>query len=982
MSKIIQTIIVLSLSTFLLFAQVDKNNTSKVDNNFYKISKALNKKWEKLNVKNGYNENGKVPFWKINKRWEWYWEQRVDLNSGEFPNTNSIAEFEKVKKVLHKSENYNENWINLGTSSSTGGYSGIGRINCIAFHPTDANIFWVGSPSGGIWRTTDGGSSWEILNNNESTIGVSAIAVTNNFSTSNTLFIATGDRDGGSMWSLNGGQRADNVATGVYKSTDGGTTWSATDLTFPKSNGRKIYSLIIHPTNNNILIASTNSGIYKTSNGGTTWARKYDYVVTDLEFKPDAPNIIYGARIDYSSNPSIQIVKSTDGGENWSNSANFSGARGEIAVTPADPNIVYVVACNNQGGIANVYKSINSADNFTGQINPAPAGDDGKSYFGYYSDGSGTNTGQGYYDICIAVSPTDANTVFIGGINTWKSTDGGVTWSINNMWTSYSVYNMSNAPVVHADKHCLEFNGSTTLYECNDGGIYKTTNGGTSWTDLTNGMVISQIYRLSNSQTNANYILTGLQDNGTKLRRSTNWIDVYGGDGMECIIDYSDNDVTYLSYVNGQIYRNTDGFSTNIREKITGNISNGQPDGAWVTPYIIDPTDSKTLYAGFDRVWKTSDRGDSWTEISQVLSPDPQEKIRSLAISPANTNIMLAADKHKMWKTTDGGATDWTELTTLPSSNHMITYITMHATDENIAWYTVGGYTNNQKVYETTDGGNNWTNISAGLPNLPIMCLVHYNRATSRNVLFVGTDVGVYIKDGDNDWALYNSGLPNVVVTELDIFYNNSGADKLRAATYGRGLWETDIDAALPVELTLFNASLIKENISLTWQTATEVNNYGFEIQRKSGKSEWEKIGFIKGTGNSNSPKNYEFTDFSLTNGNKFLYRLKLIDIDGQFDYSKEIEVNYLPNQFLLKQNYPNPFNPTTSISYILPEKTFVTLTIYNSLGQVVNQLINNEQDYGAYKVNFDASKLSSGVYYYTIKTNKFTETKKMMLIK
>ncbi len=300
MSKIIQTIIVLSLSTFLLFAQVDKNNTSKVDNNFYKISKALNKKWEKLNVKNGYNENGKVPFWKINKRWEWYWEQRVDLNSGEFPNTNSIAEFEKVKKVLHKSENYNENWINLGTSSSTGGYSGIGRINCIAFHPTDANIFWVGSPSGGIWRTTDGGSSWEILNNNESTIGVSAIAVTNNFSTSNTLFIATGDRDGGSMWSLNGGQRADNVATGVYKSTDGGTTWSATDLTFPKSNGRKIYSLIIHPTNNNILIASTNSGIYKTSNGGTTWARKYDYVVTDLEFKPDAPNIIYGARIDYS----------------------------------------------------------------------------------------------------------------------------------------------------------------------------------------------------------------------------------------------------------------------------------------------------------------------------------------------------------------------------------------------------------------------------------------------------------------------------------------------------------------------------------------------------------------------------------------------------------------------------------------------------------------------------------------------------------
>ncbi len=216
---------------------------------FPEIQKSFNDYWAPYNVKDGYYlENGikkKAPGWKIFKRWEWYWENRVNIETGEFPNTTSDIEYKKSLGKLKKITSLNENWINLGTSSSTGGYAGIGRINCIAFHPTDANTFWVGSPSGGLWKTTDGGNSWTILNNNETVLGVSDIAIPSDYATSNTMYIATGDRDGGSMWSLGGGQSADNVSVGVYKSTNGGTTWSATALTFTKSSGRnKIISLI------------------------------------------------------------------------------------------------------------------------------------------------------------------------------------------------------------------------------------------------------------------------------------------------------------------------------------------------------------------------------------------------------------------------------------------------------------------------------------------------------------------------------------------------------------------------------------------------------------------------------------------------------------------------------------------------------------------------------------------------------------------
>jgi hypothetical protein len=194
-------------------------------------------------------------------------------------------------------------------------------------------------------------------------------------------------------------------------------------------------------------------------------------------------------------------------------------------------------------------------------------------------------------------------------------------------------------------------------------------------------------------------------------------------------------------------------------------------------------------------------------------------------------------------------------------------------------------------------------------------------------------------------------------------------------------------NSALPVELTSFGASVIGSTIKLNWQTATELNNYGFEIERKVGSSQssvgnYEKIGFVNGNGNSNSPKSYSFVDDNVSAG-RYSYRLKQIDNDGQYEYSKTIEVDLgTPSKFELSQNYPNPFNPATTIQYIIPQTGNVKLILYNILGQEVKTLINEMKEAGTYTINFNASELNSGMYLYKIESNGFTQTRKMTLLK
>ena len=733
----------------------------------FDYQKAFNDYWKPYNVKGGYfiNEEGKkqkAPGWKQFHRWEWHMESQVDATTGAFPQNSPDEILSKWKQENNTKTAKASNWTSLGPNSSGGGYAGVGRINCIAFHPTDNNTYWIGAPAGGLWKTTNNGSSWTCLTDNNSVLGVSSIIVPSDYATSNTIYIGTGDRDAG-----------DNRSLGVLKSTDGGLTWNTTGLSYTFGQNKMVNRMHIDPTNNQTILAATSDGVYKTTNGGTTWSTQLtSYSFIDMEYKPGDFNTLYGTTTDG------KIYTSTNGGGNWSLSLNSGAERVEIAVSADEPTWAYAIVAASDNGLFGIYKSTNSGTSFTKIFDGTTSGN---NLMGWYEgEDSG---GQGWYDLSIAASPTDANTVLVGGVNTWRTTNGGTNWSLVNHW-----YGGYGAQAVHADKHNLTYRSNGDLFECNDGGVYLSTNNGasSSWVDKTNGMVISQMYRLGTSATNADETITGLQDNGSKLLSSGTWTDVKGGDGMECIIDYTDANVQYATYVRGQISRTLNHWvsDTDIEPSAAGN-------GAWVTPYIIDPTNNQTLYAGYADVWKTTNRGDSWTKISTMNSSS--YKLRSLAIAPSNTQVLYTADLYDIWKTTNGGDS-WTEITTgLPSNQ--ITYIAVKHDDPNTVWVTLGGYDSNG-IYESTNGGSTWTNITGNLPNLPVYTVVHNKLETMVTNLYVGTEVGIYLKQGTSDWQLYSTNLPNVTVDELEIYYDETTPEnsRLRAATYGRGLWESPIE--------------------------------------------------------------------------------------------------------------------------------------------------------------------------------------------
>ena len=748
------------------------NSRNNEKNTFYDYQNAFNSYWNSYDVKKGYYlENGqkkKAYGWKQFKRWEYFMEGQIDPSTGKFPEKTAkevYSDYVKSNKSSRSIIPDSANWKPKGPNSSESGYSGIGRINCVAFHPTDINTYWVGSAGGGLWVTANNGSSWTCLTDNNGVLAISDIIIPSDYATSKTIYIATGDKDG-----------LDINSIGVLKSIDGGASWNSTGLSFSLSGYWQINKLLINPTNNQELLAATNGGLYKTSDGGTNWASINTNVFKDIEYNPTNSATIYG------SNKTGSIFLSTNSGSTFTSVfANTAAARIELAVSPNQPGFVYAIASKtSDNGLQGIYKSTNSGASYTLVYSA-------KNLLGYEFDASLAG-GQGWYDLAIDASPINANTLLIGGVNSWRSLDGGTTWNIVNHWWG------DRTAAVHADKHMLKYRTNGDLFECNDGGIYLSTNGGTSWLDKTNGISISQMYKLSVSQTSSNQVLTGLQDNGTKLITSAGTRDVIGGDGMECIIDYKDTNVQYGSLYYGELYRTDNHWSSDL--PITPSAA-GQ--GAWVTPFSIDPINNQTLYAGYADLWKSMDRGINWTKISAI---NTSNKIRSIAIAPSNSQTIFIADLSKIWKTTTGG-TSWTDITgTLPAGNGSITSIVVKNNDPKTLWVTLGGY-NANRVYESIDGGTSWTDISTGLPSLPAYSIIQNQQVTSEVHLYLGTELGIYFKKGSSNWAPFNFGLPNVKIGEIEIYYNtDSKLSKLKAATYGRGLWET----------SLYNSSTIECN--------------------------------------------------------------------------------------------------------------------------------------------------------------------------
>ena len=685
--------------------------------------------------------------YKIFKRWEYHWESRVN-EDGTFPSSELLIKAAEQHNAAKKRKANVSNWESIGPFDyvDNGSWSGgQGRVNCAIEDPNNSNIIYAGAPNGGIWKSTDDGVSWTSKGDNLPWIGVSGIAV--DYNNSDIIYISTGDDDGGDARSI-----------GVWKSTDGGDSWNETDLRFTSSAARS-NDIYIDPDNSNVLWVATSYGVYKTTNGGDDWYETLDGNIKDIKIKPGDTDIIYV--VTRSS-----FYRSTDSGENFteitSGIPNNGGGRFVIDVTPANPNYVYLVSADQDEAFQGIYRSTNSGVSFT-QRSVDPANEDFQN-------------SQAFYDLGLGVSDTDPDELYRGAMNVFKSTDGGASLTRINRWNRDYEANYT-----HADIHFLRFiNGR--LYCGSDGGLYRSDDGGATFEELhRNGIATGQFYKLAGNPTNKNVLVGGLQDNGGYTLYDGDWVNFHGADGMDAAVSLTDPSSVYcFTQYGGSFYRYRNGSNSN-RADIP-------EEGGWITPIMADP--DGTFLAGATKLYRYYPSNNSWSTTSDY---DFGGNVDEIEIAESNTDVIYVIDGSDLFKSTDRAAT-WEILSGggLPSAT--LSSIEVNQDDENEIWVTRSSSSSSGKVYHSTDGGYNWTNMSSGLPIISHNIIKHIKG--SNGGLFVGNDLGVYYRDNTmSQWETFSTGLPNVEVSDIEI---NEDAGVVRVSTYGRGIWESPINHDSP----------------------------------------------------------------------------------------------------------------------------------------------------------------------------------------
>ena len=718
-------------------------------------------------------------------RWEYHWrnytnEQGYIVSSDEFWDAWRQKNQSKTNRSAAMSLPVS-NWQPIGpfTHTNTGSWSsGQGRVNIVHVDPSNPNTIYLGAPAGGIWKSIDNGTTWTPLTDELPQIGVSGIAV--DYSNSNVIYIATGDKDAG-----------DSYSVGVYKSTDGGLTWNPTG-TMGGSNPSRAGDILIHPTNNQILWCATNNGIYKTTNAGISWTQVQtgDFSQGNIRLKPSDPSTVYAV----SNN---RFYKSTNEGNSFTQintGLPANSSRLLLDVTSADANYIYILSANGSGDMQGIYRSTNGGTNWT------KTSSNETSVIGDVFESP-----QAWYDLALAVSPTNADEIYTGCLNVWKSTDGGVSVTKMNNWSSPSAPSYT-----HADIHYLGFHGNR-LFCGSDGGIYVSSNGGTNFTDLTAGVQISQFYKIAVSKQSAANMVGGLQDNGGHAYSGGQWKNYYGADGMDTAIN-PNNPNQYYGFIQfgGSMY-----ISNNAGNGTSGSVASPGVEGNWVTP--LTANSAGDLFAGYNNLFKLV--SGAW--VQQNTTPIGSGNIELISVDPSNDNTMYVANGSGLYKSTDLGVT----FTNVYSASSAITSIEVHSSDSSIVYLTTSGV--GGQVLKSTNGGTTFTNFSTGLPSIGKNIIVHQGRNTD-NPLYLGTDLGVFYRDDSmTSWQPFDINLPNVSVTDLEVNLEDA---KLVAATYGRGIWQTDIPVQIPtddVKFVSIQSPGIDINCGATITPQVEVKNTG-----------------------------------------------------------------------------------------------------------------------------------------------------------
>lgn len=704
-----------------------------------------------------------------------------------------------------------------------------GRTSDIEYNPNNPNILYAGAATGGVFKSTNGGTAWFPVFDDYAVLPVGDIAV--DPVNSEIVYVGTGEANGGHNNFAGGG---------VYKSTDGGTSWQMIGLQSTVSIGR----IVIDPLNPlKVYVAAVGSyfgpnpdrGVYRSDNGGANWS-KVLFVsdstgAIDIALDPINPNNLLAAmwqRTRYPNGGQLYgrtsgIYKSTDGGDNWTslgaanglpNSNTVNVGRIGLSISRSNPNVAYSLFTNGSTYLG-FFKTTNAGLNWT-NANPNNGLQFGFSSFSWYFGN-------------VRVHPTNPDIVYVLDFSNMKSTNSGTSWTELGGFS------------VHVDKHALAFKPGdpNTIIEGNDGGIYVSSNAGTSFTKVA-ALPFTQYYEIGIDETNPDRLYGGTQDNGTNRTMTgavNDWEIIYGGDGFYVIVDPTNPNVIYAESQFGALGKSVNGgISFN---NATNGIS-GSEKTNWSTPVVMDPNNNNVLYYGTNRVYRTTNGAASWTALSPDLTNGNQTRlgtVTTIAVSPANSNVIIAGtDDANVWITSNTGA-NWAKVSsTLPY--RWITRVAFDPVNENIAYVTFNGLKwrdPQPHVFRTVNKGQSWNDISSNLPDAPVNAFAIDPLRT--NLLFVGSDVGAYYSTNTGQsWSFLGSGLPMVSVYDLKI---HPTARYLVAGTHGRSMYKIDLAGIIGINSSAnniasgfslgqnypnpFNPSTVisynlgsKENISLT----------------------------------------------------------------------------------------------------------------------------------------------------------------------
>ncbi len=624
-------------------------------------------------------------------------------------------------------------WYSIGARNVNG------RVKALAVHPTNPDIVYAGAASGGVWKSIDGGQTWDALWDKQQSLAIGALGIARG--APDTVYAGTGEWTPGFGPSYGG--------AGVFVTTDGGISWSQRSAV----KSRYIGKLVVDPYNPKRLWICGDKGLERSTNGGVTWTTLKTCTITDIALDPSDANTMFIAVKDDG------FYRSTDSGSTFC----------ILAGAPSGGGLKWPqLAIGESGAHGHNFIVIKDGDRVQQST-------DGGATFAPVS-GTHGHSFAGWCDV-IACAPNDEEVLFWGGVWLDRTGNGGTSWTT---WKS---------PYMHPDQHAVVFapSNSNIVYVANDGGVYRSDDKGVTFRKVSNGLVITQFYNINFWSTLSNVIGGGAQDNRTNWTTgSLTWQPTYQFDGGWFVIDPNDPRTMYAeSQHAADIAKSTDGGQT--WQSKSGGIVGTSPTEAVLT---LDPHNHLRLFYGTDRVLRNNDAlTTDWTQSSQVLAGE----VTAIAVAPSNSNRVYAGSSSgKLYRSDDGGNSQpWADQSgTLPGKP--LTSIVVDYANADIVLVTSGGVSkaeSAQAVYRTTDGGAKWIDVSGDLPRVVANSIAI--DPSSANTWYLATDTGIYRSiNGGTHWIPFDNGIPNVVVSDLVV---DAARKILYCATMGRGAYKLDI---------------------------------------------------------------------------------------------------------------------------------------------------------------------------------------------